>query len=280
MHQLFVAEQEDAQILDGEQVPATVKDLVEHRRGVGHRAADHLQHLGRGGLLLQRLLGLVEQPRVLDRDHRLMGKGLQQRDFLFREARRRFPDNIEKPHGLIFPDHRGKDLRIAADLQPLRHGTHRPVNVRIERIDEVQGLAAQNAFHVRLGRNLCTIIDLPQSREGRAVVGAQCDMALRHDQQDALLGAVEQFLAAPQDLVEHRRGVSDRRADCLQYFGGGRLMLQRLLGLVEQPHVLDGDDGLVGEGLDEADLPLVEGPDFAAPGGHDADERGVPQHRH
>ena len=35
---------------------AAVEDLVEHRRGVRHRAADHLQHLGGGGLLLQRLL--------------------------------------------------------------------------------------------------------------------------------------------------------------------------------------------------------------------------------
>ncbi len=36
----------------------------------GDRAADDLQHLARRRLLLQRLLGLVEQPHVLDRDHR------------------------------------------------------------------------------------------------------------------------------------------------------------------------------------------------------------------
>ena len=52
---------DDAQVLGAEQPLAAVEDLVEHRRGVGHRAADHLQHLGRGGLLLERLLGLVEQ---------------------------------------------------------------------------------------------------------------------------------------------------------------------------------------------------------------------------
>ncbi len=46
---------------------------------VGDRLADDLQYLGRGGLPLQRLLRLVEQPRVLDRDHRLVGEGLQQR---------------------------------------------------------------------------------------------------------------------------------------------------------------------------------------------------------
>ena len=31
------------------------------------------------------------------------------------------------------------------------------------------------------------------------------------------------------------------------------------LQLLEQPHVLDGDDGLVGEGLQERDLPVREG---------------------
>ena len=42
-------------------------------------------------------------------------------------------------------------------------------------------------------------------------------------------------------------------------------LLQRLFGLVEQAHVLDRDHRLVGEGLDQADLPLGVGPDFAAP---------------
>ena len=52
----------------------------------------------------------------------------------------------------------------------------------------------------------------------------------------------------------------------LQDFGRRRLLLQRLgqlararlLGL-EQPRVLDGDDGLVGEGLHQLDLPFAEG---------------------
>jgi hypothetical protein len=61
-----------------EQPLATVEDLVEHRLGVGDRAADDLQDRGRGRLLLERLLGLVEQARVLDRDHRLVGEGAQQ----------------------------------------------------------------------------------------------------------------------------------------------------------------------------------------------------------
>ena len=53
---------------------------------------DDLQHLGGRGLLLQRLgqlararLHLVEQPHVLDRDHRLVGEGRDQLDLLVGE---------------------------------------------------------------------------------------------------------------------------------------------------------------------------------------------------
>ena len=61
--------------------------------------------------------------------------------------------------------------------------------------------------------------------------------------------------------VEHRLQIERRAADDLQHVGGGGLLLQRLgeiagarLHLVEQSHVLDRDDRLVGEGLDELDL--------------------------
>ncbi len=64
-----------------------IDQRVEHRLQIERRAADDLQHVGGRGLLLQRLgqiararLHLVEQPRVLDRDHRLVGEGLHELD--------------------------------------------------------------------------------------------------------------------------------------------------------------------------------------------------------
>ena len=54
-------------------------DLVAHRRE--ERALRLVRGLGRGA----RLLRLVEQARVLDRDHRLVGEGLEQRDLLVGE---------------------------------------------------------------------------------------------------------------------------------------------------------------------------------------------------
>src|SRR5262249_7374794 len=55
-------------------------DRVKNRLHISRRARDHPKDLARGRLLLQRLLRLVEQPHVLDRNGRLVGEGLHQGD--------------------------------------------------------------------------------------------------------------------------------------------------------------------------------------------------------
>src|SRR6516225_2238775 len=47
---------------------------VEHRLQIEGRAADDLEHVGGGSLLLQRLAQLVEQAGVLDSDDGLTGE--------------------------------------------------------------------------------------------------------------------------------------------------------------------------------------------------------------
>jgi hypothetical protein len=47
--------------------------------------------------------------------------------------------------------------------------------------------------------------------------------------------------------VENGLKVKGRAADDLQHIGSGGLLLQRLAQLVEQPRILNGDDGLGGE---------------------------------
>ena len=42
-------------------------------------------------------------------------------------------------------------------------------------------------------------------------------------------------------------------------FTGRSLLLQRFLEFLEQPHILDGDDRLIGEGFKELDLRRGEG---------------------
>ena len=72
-----------------EQLHRRLDDRIEHRGHIGGRLADDAQDVGRGRLLCQRLLRLVEQPRVLDRDHRLVSEAGEQLLLLRREAAER-----------------------------------------------------------------------------------------------------------------------------------------------------------------------------------------------
>ena len=47
---------------------------IEHRLQIEGRAADHLEHVSGGGLLLERFAQLVEQARVLNGDDGLLGE--------------------------------------------------------------------------------------------------------------------------------------------------------------------------------------------------------------
>jgi hypothetical protein len=67
-----------------------------------------------------------------------------------------------------------------------------------------------------------------------------------------------------QDRLEHWLQVAGRRADDAQYIRCCSLLLQRLAQLIEQPRVLDSDDGLGGKIFNELDLFLGEGADFLA----------------
>jgi hypothetical protein len=60
----------------------------KHRLQVDRRARDDLENVTGRGLIIESLLvrprlHLLEQPRILDRDHRLVGKGFQQLDLRF-----------------------------------------------------------------------------------------------------------------------------------------------------------------------------------------------------
>ena len=88
------------------------------------------------------------------------------------------------------------------------------------------------------------------------------------------------------DGVEHRLHVCGRAADDAEHLGRCRLMLQRLaqfrvalLDLLEQPHVLDRDDGLVGEGFEQRDLLLGERPHFGAANQDSADRDSLTKQR-
>ena len=58
--------------------------------------------------------------------------------------------------------------------------------------------------------------------------------------------------------IEHHLQIEGRAADHLEHVGGGGLLLQQFAQFVQQAGVLDGDDGLIGEVLDQLDLLVGE----------------------
>ena len=61
------------------------------------------------------------------------------------------------------------------------------------------------------------------------------------------------------DHIQHRLDIRRRAGDDAQDFTRRGLLLQRLLEFLKQPHVLDGDHRLVGEGFKQLDLRRGEG---------------------
>src|SRR5947207_3728845 len=66
------------------------------------------------------------------------------------------------------------------------------------------------------------------------------------------------------NYIQHRLNVCWRAGDHTEDFTRRCLLLERLPELSEQPHVLKGDDRLVGKRLEELDLRRSEGVDFSA----------------
>ena len=94
---------------------------VEHRLQIEGRAADDLEHVGGGGLLLQRFAQLVEQARVLDGDDGLGGEVLDQLDLLVGERAHLLAIDGEDANQFVLLEHRHRDDRTCAAKPRHRH---------------------------------------------------------------------------------------------------------------------------------------------------------------
>ncbi len=90
---------------------------------IERRAADDLEHVGGGGLLLQRfaeivgtLPQLVEQAGVLDRDDGLIGEALDQRNLLVREGAHLLTIDGDDPDQFMVLEHRHGEKGPSAGL--------------------------------------------------------------------------------------------------------------------------------------------------------------------
>src|SRR5262249_51167472 len=85
-------EQAEAGLADANSV---LKHSLEHWLQFTRRTADNLEHVGGGGLLLQRFAQLIEQARVLDGDDGLTGEVFHQLDLPIGERADDLPVNAD-----------------------------------------------------------------------------------------------------------------------------------------------------------------------------------------
>ena len=256
-------------------------DAVEDQFGVAEdgveRRAQLVAHVGeelrlvlaRHRELLALLLDLAEQPRVLDRHHRLVGEGLQQVDGGLRKFAGRLAPHHQRADDVVgteqrhdqqraealaqvdLVDRRGRLVLDVGDLDRLALAS-RPADVGVAGADAPVGDRDDHLLAHAVGGAQPELLPRLVEHVDRAGVGARELHRALHD--------------GGQHLFEVERRV-DRLGDFAQ-----RLQLADRAGevvgagaqLVEQADVLDGDDGLGGEVGDQLDLLVGERPDLLA----------------
>ncbi len=261
-------EQEEVRVERVAQPDRTLGDRVEHGLHVRRRARDHLEDLARRRQVPVAGLQLLEQADVLDCDDALVGERRDQLDLLVGEGLDLVPPEREHPDGHALPQHRDpQDRPVTSEPDPrvcvVGIGQHvldlnRPALEHRPAHDApaagAKGVLRDEALE--LGR------DVARGRQPLQLAIEPVD--------DAGFGTAEPGRVLDERL-EDGLEIERRATDDLQDFAGGGLLLQRVgqvpvpgLELLEQAHVLDGDDRLVGEGLQQLDLLVRERPGLGA----------------
>ena len=209
-------------------------------------------------------LHLVEQPRVLDGDRRLVGETLDELDLALRERLGLGPAQAENPDKFVVAHQRNHDdCAIAAqsgarlvEIVGVGPGVGEMCDVArargspgVKRITDRDGILARLALE---GLRQAELRVQPASVAIPEVEGRE--------------GSATEFRRRLENGCRGQIQIERRAADHLQHVGGRGLLLQRLrqvararLHLFEKARVLDGDHRLIGEGLDDLDFPVGEG---------------------
>ncbi len=283
-HPTFVIQQQISE--PGSANPYRIRhDGLEHRCQIARRTADDAQDFGSRGLLLQRLaelararLHFIEQPHVLDGNHRLVGEGGDQFDLLVGERPHLGACQCQNADRNAFAHHRNpEDGAITAQLLCLC-----PSVLRVgQNIGDVDGCAFEHGSSYDRAAGQLDGMIFHIFVEGRRVVVQSSVLIAR-----ALLTGDRPHIRLAQagcrfdERIEDCPQIEGRAADDLEHVGGGGLLLQRLAQLVEQPGVLDGDDGLVGEIGEQRDLFVREGTNFLTINRDCPNQLIILEHRH
>jgi len=193
-------------------------DSFENGPRVGRGLADDAQDFGRRGLPLQRLLRLVEQPRVLNRDQRLCGEGLHQRDLLLREWSRVVANEGDNPdeRAVLVQGRQQRSAHVAKfdardDVRrPLLVGPGRPQVVDMNEGPLVPAPAED--VRNRKGRAKHVVEEGPGERAAATADDAR-HIAL--DKPEAASRRVTKTNRLFEDRVERRGEIAGRRVDRL-----------------------------------------------------------------
>ena len=205
---------------------------------------------------------LLEQPNVLDGDDGLVGERPEERDLVVGEAARRGARHGDRADRRVVKEHRHHELAPVPAVPRDRARRLGNPGIRL-RVLDVDGGALANGAGVQS-------IRVDQHRKlGPQTLPAALVSGRERDEVDLIPGdarhhrrmAAQEPLDALHDRVEDGSHVGLRLADHPQDVRGRGLLLERrrqiavaLLQLLEQPGVLDGDDALIGEGLEQREL--------------------------
>src|SRR5262245_33266681 len=227
------------------QARRTRSDCVEHRLNIRRRAGNDAQDLTRRCLLFQGLFELIEQPDVLKSDDRLVSEGFEEFDLRRIEWRQLYSARSEMSYN--FPS---LAKRSVQDCTPVTAKIRQTNFGLIVDIRYMQCPVFAHPMEIRLINS-----DLNASDGNGAKMSAESHHVFFAQSQNDIINTTNPRRALD-DGVEDWLHVRRRAADDAENLGRLRLMLQSfsqfrvaVLQFFEQPHVLDSDDGLVGEGL-------------------------------
>src|SRR5262249_35998747 len=209
-----------------EQQTATSEALQVHRLQGEGPPTEALEHVGGGGLLLQGLAKLVEQARVFDGDHGLIGEGLDQRKLFVGEGSNLRPPHRNHANEDTFATHRHTEKGPDA-ARPRRlcvNGTPVRIGLRIEDLYcPVLNSYAPDDRAVSWP-NLATAYPLSKPRRGIVIRGEVVRLTVR-PKDETLLDRAKLRRVLDQSF-ENGLKLECRPADDLKHVGGGGLLLQ------------------------------------------------------
>ena len=255
-----------------------VDDPIEDWLRVEARRSDRLQHIGHGGLAFEGCVEVVEEVGVRDGERRLLCEGCQGLEFGVVEGADLVAVHVQSAdQGTVERQRRPGVAPYPSDLRQL-------LEVRIAVGDRLHVIGVGHAPRTR-------VEEFPRGSgswaDRRADVGLH-RWAMRRHVPGALSSvhgdrtglAAAELGCVLENAFQHSGQVARVLADQRQHLAGRGLELQCFLEVVEQSGVAYGDRRLVGEGLQDRSLLLVERPDLGAAEVDLADPLTVDRERH